>query len=362
MMPGHIFWKNKEGIYCGCNLQQAKDAGFNTPDEMIGKPDKEMPWGMQADYLRANDLKIMNERKGAIIEELFELPDGTKKIYLSNKQPLFDEHNQVVGIVGISFDITDRKNAEEELKKAKESAEAANNAKSQFIENMEHDIRTPFCGIHGLANILLEMETDQTKKEYLEAITESSTQLLEYCNKIIDYARIENSLRPVVAKKFELKSILNKVIQMIKPAADVNHLEMKIYFDEHIPEVLIGDSERLERILINVIGNAIKFTQTGYIKIQTSLGKIENKTVVVCFLIKDTGIGIPEEKINYIYERFARGEAANTNKYKGPGLGLTVIKQLMKDLDGEIDIKSEVNKGTLVTLTLPFQLPLLNNI
>ncbi|KTC89179.1 sensory histidine-kinase / response regulator, partial [Legionella drozanskii LLAP-1] len=160
-LPGHVYWKNRDSVYQGCNLAQAKSAGFLAPAEVIGKTDNEMPWHHEASILRESDLMVIESKKTLTREEASQLANSDKvSIFLSKKSPLFNSKGEVIGILGISFDITDRKEMEEKLSHAKEAAEVASQAKTEFLENMRHDIRTPLTGIVGFADIL-KMEAEK---------------------------------------------------------------------------------------------------------------------------------------------------------------------------------------------------------
>lgn len=291
------------------------------------------------------------------------MADGTQVIYLSNKVPLRNKQNEIVGMVGISVDITDRKKVEKELQDAITLAETANNAKSEFLRNMEHQLRTPFSGIYSLVQILAEEETNHEKKELLEITYNSAKEFLDLLNDIIDFSRFQAESTAVLAKKFDLRRLIENAMTMQQAAAITKGLELIYDYHDDLPTVFISDPNRLRRIVLNLLSNAIRFTDKGHVSICVKLAKnIDEKQVIVQLIVTDTGIGISEEKQSFIYEKFYRAHPANQNTYLGAGLGLYIVKQLMEDLEGEIDLISALNKGTSFICTLPLKRPLVDEI
>lgn len=359
-LPGSIYWKNADGVYLGVNKhshEMMKTVNLEHKS-IIGKTDYDLFPKDVADVFRKNDLLVL--QKGQTITEEEPTFVDNKKIYqLSTKKPLRDDTGKIVGIVGNTVDISYLKKIEAELRTAKEKAEDANRIKTEFIHNMEHDIRTPFSGIWGLASYLWERETDPEKKEYLGDITRSAKELLDYCNGILDFSRIEQGDFPVLLKKFSIKEVLNNIIIVEKPAAKHKDLNLILDCSSNVPSVLIGDRYRLYRILINLVSNAIKFTIEGKIKlIVKNVKQKGHKEVIIKFIVEDTGIGIPKEKQDFIFEKFSRVSQANRGIYKGIGLGLRIVRQFVAEMEGEIDITSKAGEGTIFICTLPFKLPL----
>jgi len=176
---------------------------------------------------------------------------------------------------------------------------------------MEHDIRTPFSGVLGMATHLWEVEQDVIKKECLNDIVQCAKELLDYCNSILDFSNIESGLHLVTEKKFRLQDIVNSAVKMELPAAKLKQLSLTLDYDAAIPNVLMGDSHRIHRILVNLLSNAIKFTQHGHIKLSVALLPKEHSSVLVRFRVEDTGVGIPEDKKDYIFEKFTRLSLSN---------------------------------------------------
>lgn len=358
-IPGDIYWKNKKGKYLGINLtgrESLKRMGLIwEPKEIIGKTDYALHSKPVAYQYRKNDLDIIKNQKEISKEEIVFLSDGEKKIQLSTKKPLLNEKGEAVGIIGNTVDITYLKKIENDLKKAKEEAEAADKAKSEFLANMSHDIRTPLAGLIGMCDIIDKKNTNSLTKLAIENIKASAVSLLELLNNIIEFTKIESGSLPVDNHSFSLLNLINRVISLFKPAAQEKNIEITFYFDKRIPKSLMGDSMRMYRILLNLISNAIKFTKQGSIAISANLVKQKNDTFLIKIIVKDTGIGIPIEKQHTIFSRFSKLNCSYTGIYKGYGLGLSMVKQFVLDLKGKVYVKSKEGEGSLFTCILPFK-------
>ena len=365
-LPGSIYWKDKNGIYLGFNaysLEKLYSQGIiqNISDSKLGKSDYDFFPKSVADDYRKNDLEVMMTGKELVKEEIVTLSNDTHINQLSIKRPLRAENGEIVGIVGNTVDITYLKKIEAELRDAKEKAEIANNIKTEFLRNMEHDIRTPFNGVWGLAHYLWRHEEDPQKKELLANITNCAKELLDHCNGILDYSKHELGSLPILARKFNIRKLIDGIISIESPPAILKELTLSLEYDERIPLIIIGDSYRLSRILINLVSNAIKFTREGYITIKVRLAKlVDKRNIIMQFIIDDTGMGIPPEKQDFIYERFTRISPSNRGIYKGIGLGLRMVKQFTDEMDGEIELQSDLGKGSRFICNLPFKLPLLD--
>lgn len=207
-----------------------------------------------------------------------------------------------------------------------------------------------------MANYLWQQETDPQKKEYLGDITQCAQELLDYCNDILDFSNIESGSFPKVNNPFNLAVLLDKIVKTQTPAVKQKKLELKIKYDKTIPSDIIGDDYRLYRILINLVSNAVKFTQEGYIHCDVALIKQHQHELLIRFMITDTGNGIPEDKRGYIFQMFSRLTPSTMGLYKGLGLGLRIVKQFIEEMEGKIEFESQVNKGTTFICHLPFKI------
>ncbi|MCP3679518.1 MAG: PAS domain-containing protein [Gammaproteobacteria bacterium] len=354
---GYIYWKDSAGHYLGCNNQWAKAFGLQSAKEINGKTDYDLFSQEVAEKLIATDREVLTSGNANMMEETVEFSDGEKIILLSNKKPLLDDNGQVMGVFGNSFDITERKKERIALQEAKAQAEKANSLKTQFIRDVEHDIRTPLAGVWSVLDLWYHDEADPKKKQMTAEMCRALWQLMEYCNDILDFSRIEHGVVPINNTSFSMKKLANNIVAMEKITAKKKGLEIILDYDSNIPLVVAGDKYRLNRILINLIGNAIKFTQNGYVKLKISEQAVANKNepFMIRFDIEDSGIGIPQNKQKTIYESFAKGDPSNKGLYLGPGLGLRVVKQFAHELNGRIALQSEPEKGSTFSVSLPFQ-------
>jgi PAS domain S-box-containing protein len=362
VMPGNVYWLDKNGVYLGCNDNEAEAVGLASRHDIVGKRNIDIPGFVIPEVIdRAND-QIMKSGEAIIIEEPAILKDGTEATFLSSKVPLKNDQGEVIGMVGISIDITDRKKQEVELREAKKVAVEANQLKSNFISNMEHDIRSPFVPIVTFSCALSESENDPQKKQYLKFIMDAGNELLNYCNGILDFSRLEAGTLTVLDKKFNLPELLERILKIERITAEHANLTLDFQYDKQIPDVLLGDHVRIERILLNLLSNAIKFTEEGMVTLTVELAAKEDHKVLVRFTVTDTGIGIPTDKQEYIFERFSRLTKSNQGKYKGMGVGLPIVKQFMAELNGEIDLVSDPGKGTTFSCMIPLGIPLSDEI
>ncbi|WP_412757027.1 PAS domain-containing protein [Legionella bozemanae] len=360
-MPGHVYWKDKNGVYLGCNNRQARSVGFQFGHELIGKTDFDLPWGEhQAELFRQNDLYIMQTGETEIIEEKA-LVEGKNAIFLSHKSPMRNKKGEITGVLGISINITDRKKMEAELKIAKEKAEAASLAKTEFLENMRHDIRTPLTGIVGFADLIKSEAKSAQIKEYADNLVASSHALLDFMDEVLEAIHVSSGEVPKVRKKFVLQRIVQHVIDLNKAKASAKHLRLSLDFDPNIPKYLIGDPVRIHRILLELIANSLNFTDAGFVTLTAKLAKQENREIIIQLIVEDSGMGIPKDKQQEIFLQFKRLTPSYKGIYKGAGLGLAVIKQFIDELDGEIYVESTVAKGTLFTCIIPLKTALLED-
>lgn len=352
--PGNLYWKNKEGVYLGCNTNMVTVSNLQSKLDIIGKTD-EMLWPHYAVSIAENDLKVLQTGKTVSTEETV-----GGRTYLSSKMPLCNEQNEIVGIIGNSVDITHLKEIEAELRDAKEAAEAANKAKTEFLENMRHDIRTPMTGIIGSADFIKFETTNPLIKEYADALIMSSQSLLDFLNEVLDSIQTASGEIPLLKKKFDLKLILSAVINLNQSKAKEKGLSLTLKYDEIIPKYMIGDPKRIYRIILELLVNAITFTKSGGVIVSVMLAKKDHNAIVIKISVEDTGIGIPLDKQQEVFTRFKRLTPSFEGIYKGVGLGLSLVKQFVDDLNAEIYVSSAVNQGSIFTCVIPLQIALLD--
>ena len=361
LVPCHIYWKNKDGTYLGCNLLHAQNLGFSSPEEIIGKTDFQLPWAEQADTLKAADQQVMNTKKNYTCEEEVLLANGVKACFLSKKAALLGANGEVKGVIGISFDISDQKQLESQLKEAKNKAESSSQAKTEFLENMRHDIRTPLSGIVGFSELLKSESNEPRIKEYADNLIASSHALLDLMDEVLEAVRVGSGEIPMLKRKFSLMQTFEQIIALNQARAHEKKLDLSLTGDSNLPCFVIGDKIRIHRIALELIGNALNFTDMGQVSVNVTLAKKEARQLVIKLTVTDSGMGIPKDKQQDIYLQFKRLTPSYQGIYKGAGLGLYVVKQFMDELGGEIYVTSEAQKGTCFTCLIPLQEPLLDD-
>lgn len=258
----------------------------------------------------------------------------------------------------LNDEIAERKIIEQQLKKAIDSANAANQAKALFLSSMSHEIRTPMHAIIGLTDLLLSEEDSKDKKEHLESIRFASENLMVIINDILDFSRIEAGKLKLESIAFSPRSIVTHVIKTLGYNASEKGLQVRLIYDEYMPRVLKGDPTRLNQILMNLVGNAIKFTAKGFVEIRVKLTKRISNQVVIQMEVEDSGIGIDQEKLESIFDSFSQASIETSRIYGGSGLGLTIAKRLIDMQKGQISVASAPGTGTIFTVVLPFEVSL----
>lgn len=356
-LPINFSWMDTKGYISGCNQRLLNFIGLEDINDILGKNVKDFV----SEDVWENTKKVIENGHNIVFEEIHPDKDGNDTYFLSIKSPMKSKEGIVIGVVNISIDITDRKLMEIELEKAREASEVANKAKTAFLSNMRHDLRTPFSGIIGIAELLQLKEDDEEKKIYLKEIIESSNALLNHLNEILECVKIENGVYPVMENEFDIYNVLEEVAQIMKPCADCKNLDFIFTMQKGLPRYLIGDHSRMQRILMNIISNAIKFTQQGYVKIDVNYSYTSKNDVLIEFYVEDRGIGIPDDKKEIIFEKFHRLSSSYNGVYNGNGLGLHLVKQFLSDIGGEYNVLSAVGKGTTFKIVIPYKIPLLTN-
>lgn len=286
--------------------------------------------------------------------------DGSYKWVEHRAKGIYNEKNELNLVIINAQDVTERKKSEERLLKAKEEAESANIAKSEFLANMSHELRTPLSGVIGFSD-LLESTTslDSTQKEYVQSLKDSAGILMNLINDTLDLSKIEAGKLDMKLEKTNLKSLFEEVFKTLYPLARKKNIDIFLEIPEKLPDLVIADPLRLKQILINLAGNAIKFTDKGHIRLKLeSLGKISARNSASFMIsVKDTGVGIEHDKQKKILESFYQADSSSTRKYGGTGLGLAITEKLLKLMGSHLEISSSINKGSTFSFKIEMPLP-----
>ena len=356
--PGLVYWKDKNSVYQGCNDEFARLAGLDSSEQVKGKTDFDLIWKDGAEFYIAGDQIVLKTGKPNLdIEEVIATSNNKKITVISNKVPLLNSKNQVVGIMGITTDITHQKEIEKNLKKSKEAAEAASRAKTEFIANMGHDIRTPLTGIIGFSHYLENKINTIEEKNCAKQIHDSGEQLLNLLNGVLDMITADSTNEHrVLQETFDLHEVIQDVLKLELPAVKAHHLTIETHIGEAVPHYVVGDKMKLHRILLNLTGNAIKFTKIGRIELNAKLLSQKGDTASVEFEVKDTGIGIPNSLQDKVFDRFFKVSPSYKGLYTGNGIGLHIAQKYVDLLGGEIKLKSQEGIGTSFFFTLKMKL------
>ncbi len=268
--------------------------------------------------------------------------------------PILDSNGKVQKVIKISQDITSETASRKALKEAKDLAEQLNVQKDNFIANVSHELRTPIHAILGFTDLLLESEQDDDKKSNLRAVKNAGDTLLFVINDILDLSKLEFGMLKIDAAPFRLRDTIQKVFSILELKAQQKGLMFTYHLDEQLPQLFLGDKNRLSQILINLLGNALKFTKAGSVQLDITVLAEDQEEFQVQFTVSDTGIGIPEDKLEQIFNRFSQADASTARNFGGTGLGLNISKQLVEKQNGNISVQSTFNEGSKFVFTLPF--------
>jgi two-component system sensor histidine kinase/response regulator len=345
---------DQEFIYKYVNSRYAQIYGYESPEEIVGKSALDLIHPDDVEFIRARGSRRV---KGIVGNECYE-HRGIKK----NGDIIYVEvsvakiiHEGKPGALLFTRDITDRKETEEKLEKAMREAEAANVSKSEFLANMSHEIRTPLNGVMGVLNLLLSTELDSEQLDLVETGKRSSDSLLTVINDILDFSKIEAGELDLEIINFNLRNSIEEVVELPAMMAHDKGLEFAYEIHYDIPYLLRGDPGRIRQLLLNLTNNAIKFTEEGEVVLRISPEEETDSHVRIRFEIKDTGIGIPDENKDVIFESFKQTDSSTTRKHGGTGLGLSIAKRLAELMEGEIGLESTLEKGSTFWFTALFE-------
>jgi PAS domain S-box-containing protein len=356
-IPVRVFWKNKDSVYLGGNHLFAEDAGMATEDDISAKTDYDFPWPEQAEAYQLDDAAVIASGESKLnYEEPQRRPDGSTSWVKTSKVPLRNEANEVIGVLGTYEDITAMKQAQAELIKAKEGAEAASKAKDDFLAVMGHEMRTPLNPILGFAELLRQAITTMPESDYIKTIIIAANRQLRLIDDILEYMRIN---RGEIKPSMEVFNLVD-LCQLAVSDAQVFAGSLNLSFVADSTELnatgdcwVEGDRTMLRRILDNLLNNACKYTSEGGISVSLKRSAFQSSSFAIA--VTDTGIGIDAQNQQKLFDAFTQADSSYTRQHEGLGLGLAICKKLLTILDSNITVESEMGVGSTFSIHLSFK-------
>ncbi|MCB0064229.1 MAG: PAS domain-containing protein, partial [Caldilineaceae bacterium] len=349
-VPDPLFVKDEEHRFVQVNNAFCHFMGHNA-EELLGKNDYDFVAKEEADHFRAQDKLVFASDQPLENEEVFTDRQGERHHLLTKKAAYRLPSGQRV-LTGLIVDITNRKEIEERLREAKEAAEVANQAKSAFLSNMTHELRTPMNGVLGMTSLLLDTQLDEEQQTLVDTIRASGDALLTVINQILDFSKIEANKLELEETEFDLPIMIEETLDLVAPQATEKSLTLAYFISDHIPRRFVQDVGRLRQILANLVSNAVKFTPAGEVTITVSACHQEEDYCQLHFAIRDTGMGIPPERIGDLFTSFHQVDPSITRRFGGTGLGLAISKRLSEAMGGTMWVESTVNVGTTFYFTI----------
>jgi two-component system sensor histidine kinase/response regulator len=356
-LPHNIYFKDTRSRFLRINKALARSFGLRETTEALGKTDADFFTNEHAQQALRDEQEILRSGQPLLDKEEKETwPDGHVTWVSTSKMPLRSPEGEIVGTFGISRDITERKHAQEQLQAAKAAAEVANRAKSEFLATMSHEIRTPMNGLIGMLDLLLDTQPTAQQHVYLNLASQSAETLLRLLNDILDFSKIEAGKLELESVDFALRDTLGDTLHTLARRASEKGLELTYHVPPDIPDGLVGDPGRLCQVIVNLVGNAIKFTEQGEIIVAAMVESRVEDRVRLHFTVTDTGPGVPPEKQGIIFEAFRQADSSMSRRYGGTGLGLAIASHLVELMDGRMWAESRLGRGSTFHFTVAMSL------
>lgn len=352
--PDSIYFKDQASRFIRISRGMMDKFGFTDYASVLGKSDADIFTSEHATKARHDELQIMQTGKPVIgLVERETWPDRPDSWSYTTKLPLRDHQGKIVGTFGIGRDITKLVLGEQALREARDAADQASKAKSEFLANMSHEIRTPMNGIIGMTELLAHTRLTDAQRSFVQMIEQSAQSLLRIINDILDFSKIEAGKLDLEEAPFDLRKCVSHATKSLATRAAQHGTELVLVLERDIPELLVGDEIRLRQVLVNLVGNAVKFTKGGEITVRVSIadGPPVTPDFRLHFSVADTGIGIPAEKQAAIFEAFSQADRSTTRQFGGTGLGLSISSRLIEMMGGRIWLESELGVGSVFHFT-----------
>jgi PAS domain S-box-containing protein len=341
------------GIITDVNKQMEALTGC-TRDELIGAPFKS--YFTDSGRAEAGIKLVLTQKKVTDYELTACARDGKKTVVSYNATTFYDRDRTLQGVFAAARDVTERKRVELELKQARAVAESASRTKSDFLASMSHEIRTPMNAIIGIADLLAKTPLSAEQNKYVQIFRRAGDNLLHLIDDILDLSKVESVQIELEHTGFSLNNLLEKVTEMVAVKAHEKGLALVCNIAPKVPTDRVGDPTRLRQVLVNLLGNAIKFTESGEVALRVAPDAGSSVPGALRFTISDTGIGIAAEKLGAVFERFTQADSSTTRRYGGSGLGLTISKRLVELMGGRIWVESQVGKGSVFSFAVPLEI------
>ncbi len=352
LIPSFIFARDKQGRFTLANLALARSYGTTT-DELIGKTDADYVSKEDAEKFLQDDQQVLKSGTEKVMpEEEYTRKEGDRGWLQVIKIPITSEDGRGQELLGVATDITLQKNATLEMQLAKEVAEAATRSKSEFLANMSHEIRTPMNAVIGMTGLLLDTNLSAEQREFVEIVRTSSDALLTIINDILDFSKIESGKLDLEHQAFNIANCIEESLDLLSSKAVEKGIELAYLLDENTPHGILGDVTRLRQILVNLLGNALKFTHKGEVVVSVTARRREGNQHELEFSVRDTGIGIPKDRMDRLFKSFSQVDSSTTRQYGGTGLGLAISKRLSELMGGTMWVESQEGHGSTFYFTI----------
>jgi PAS domain S-box-containing protein len=355
-LPDAVFAKDRDARLILVNTAFSEATGISE-QEALGTTVFDLYTPEEAAIAGDMDQTVFRTGEVTRIEEWVTARSGRRGMFETVKVPHRNAQGETIGLIGVSREITERKQFEDELVRAKEQAEAATVAKSQFLANISHEIRTPLNGVIGMTSLLLTTELDAEQADYVQTIQASGHTLLALINDVLDFSKMESEHLALESRPFDLPSCITRAVSMATPLVREKRLRLVTELAADLPRLVVGDTIRLSQVLGNLINNAVKFTDRGEVTLTADVVARSGDELELSFAVQDTGIGIPGDKLHTLFERFTQVDNSTTRRHGGSGLGLAISKWLVERMGGCIWVESTPGEGSTFSFTIRSAVP-----